>query len=695
VNRAAALKGLAEVDVSDQRRLHRVLIAVATTLRGEDARVWQSTRAAVTATLRKKKTPMKMISQLLNSFFGHSASASAPPSNQEQASGQADAPGAEPPGTADWAKAVRFPFRLTADGVEYVNEDDEGNIDWSPLCSRLEVRALTRTSESEAWGRFLKWRDPDQHEHYWAMPAELLAGNGTQIRAVLLDGGLIVMSGVNAARRLNEYLATTRPTARVRCVSRCGWHDSTYVLGDTTFPAATDAQSERIILQTMQAVDLSARSAGTLEDWQESVARYCIGNSRLAFSVYCSFAAPLLGLTGDESGGFHHYGASSIGKTTMLRVAGSVWGGGGENGWLRTWRATANGLESVAAAHCDALLCLDELSQASPREVGDVVYMLANQTGKRRAKGDGTARHAQTWRTLWLSSGEVTMAMKMREGGLRSRAGQDVRLVEVPADADAGLGVFENLHGFETGAALVQHLRTATQRAYGVAIRQFLTRLAERPAELAADAAEIRQRLIAEYCPADADGQVQRVADRFGLVAAAGELACWFRILPWEQGESRDAAEVCFKAWLAARGGVGPAELVAGIEQVRLFLAQHGASRFALTGTDNVRDRAGFVRCREPQRSMGIGMDSRPAPQSPVTEYLVLPAVWRAEVCAGHDPRAIAQALADAGHLRKDRDGKSQARRRVHGIRGTRRYYVILPTILAEKNDEHGDDSHA
>ena len=201
VNRAAALKGLAEVDVSDQRRLHRVLIAVATTLRGEDARVWQSTRAAVTATLRKKKTPMKMISQLLNSFFGHSASASAPPSNQVQASGQADAPGAEPPGTADWAKAVRFPFRLTADGVEYVNEDDEGNIDWSPLCSRLEVRALTRTSESEAWGRFLKWRDPDQHEHYWAMPAELLAGNGTQIRAVLLDGGLIVMSGVNAARR--------------------------------------------------------------------------------------------------------------------------------------------------------------------------------------------------------------------------------------------------------------------------------------------------------------------------------------------------------------------------------------------------------------------------------------------------------------------------------------------------------------
>ena len=37
------------------------------------------------------------------------------------------------------------------------------------------------------------------------------------------------------------------------------------------------------------------------------------------------------------------------------------------------------------------------------------------------------------------------------------------------------------------------------------------------------------------YAPKDADGQVLRVVDRFGLVAAAGELACDFGVVPWRK----------------------------------------------------------------------------------------------------------------------------------------------------------------
>ena len=62
-------------------------------------------------------------------------------------------------------------------------------------------------------------------------------------------------------------------------------------------------------------------------------------------------------------GGIHFRSASSTGKSTALHVAGSVWGGGDATGYVRSWRATANGLEGVALNHCDTLLCLDELSQ--------------------------------------------------------------------------------------------------------------------------------------------------------------------------------------------------------------------------------------------------------------------------------------------------------------------------------------------
>ena len=168
-------------------------------------------------------------------------------------------------------------------------------------------------------------------------------------------------------------------------------------------------------------------------------------------SVCAALAPPLLDLVEAESGGMHLRGSSSIGKTTALRVAGSVWGGGGAHGYIRSWRATDNGLEGVALAHCDALLCLDELSQVAPQAAAEVAYMLANGQGKARAGRTGAARSAKAWRVLFLSTGEIGLADKIGEDP-RSRkrlmAGQEVRVIDLPADAGAGLGLFEELHGF-------------------------------------------------------------------------------------------------------------------------------------------------------------------------------------------------------------------------------------------------------
>jgi hypothetical protein len=80
--------------------------------------------------------------------------------------------------------------------------------------------------------------------------------------------------------------------------------------------------------------------------------------------------------------------------------------------------------------------------------------------------------------------------------------------------------------------------------------------------------------------PAQADGQVVRVAARFALVAAAGELATALGILPWPAGEASVASSRCFNDWLVARGDKGPEEISAGIRQVRSFLEMHGSSRF-------------------------------------------------------------------------------------------------------------------
>jgi putative DNA primase/helicase len=99
------------------------------------------------------------------------------------------------------------------------------------------------------------------------------------------------------------------------------------------------------------------------------------------------------------------------------------------------------------------------------------------------------------------------------------------------------------------------------------------------------------------------------------------------------------------------------------------YIAQHGASRFERHGGETVRDRAGWVRG---------GGDA-----GGELEYLILPALWRAEVCAGHDAAAVAAALAEAGHVRRGSDGKPQRTERLPGI-GPRRVYVLRASILGE-----------
>jgi putative DNA primase/helicase len=163
-------------------------------------------------------------------------------------------------------------------------------------------------------------------------------------------------------------------------VTAPGWHLVEYVLPDCAVGLGGAADgAERILWQSASAVEHALNVKGTLKEWQENVGKPCARNSRLVFGVSMAAAAPLLYLLNEESGGFNYVGDSSIGKTTAQRVAGSFCGGSDTpGGYLRSWRATANGLEAMAQLHCDGLLVLDEMSQVEPREAGQVVYMLGN-----------------------------------------------------------------------------------------------------------------------------------------------------------------------------------------------------------------------------------------------------------------------------------------------------------------------------
>jgi putative DNA primase/helicase len=563
-------------------------------------------------------------------------------------------------------------FRITPAGVymqvvkKSSKKDEPPEIEWVWIASPIQVVAETRNASGKAWGRLLRWRDRDVTVHEWAMPMKMLAGQGIEYREELLSGGVELAPGANGKHGLHTYLLTWKPKHKARCVERTGWHDEAFVLPDQSCGEAGD---ERLLLQ-LEGAAPQFDVAGSLDGWKEDIGRLAEGNSRLMFAISLAFAAPLLRLLGEESGGVHLWGPSSIGKTTLLRVAASVLGT-----QMRSWRATSNGLEAAARGSCDTLLVLDEIGQVTPHDLDAAAYLLGNGVGKARMKRDATAREVVTWRVLFMSTGEVGLSTKLGEVGKRARAGQFMRLIEVPANA-GDHGVFEDLHGFSNGDALARHLKDATERHCGHAGREFIAKLAADFQSQAARAAAYKGDWIEAHVEPDADGQVLRAAGRFAAIAAAGEMAQEWGIVPWEPGAAGEAASKCFEAWLGSRGGEEPHEVIEGLAQVRKFLEEHGSNRFELAWNirydrdnneipDRVPNRAGFRRLNEKLEY----------------EHYVLPEAWRREVCKGFDPTMIAKAMIARGWMEAG-DGKNLARRMAIPRHGKPRLYRILPSFL-------------
>ncbi len=586
----------------------------------------------------------------------------------------------------------RARFRVDGRGVWYEGYDRDGN-DLPPqwICDPLEVAAETRNEANTEWGVLLQFEDRDGNPKRWAMPRRMLAGDGAEYRAILLDMGLNIDPSSSAKQRLTSYIQTARSDQRARCTSRIGWHGNAFVLPDRTIGAGDDLT----IFQTDGSIESHFKQSGTLDDWRRELAALCVGNSRLMFCVSSAFAGTLLRFSGQASGGFHLMGNSTVGKTTALRAAASVFGG---RDYLRSWRATSNAMESTAAQHSDGLLILDEIGQVEPKEVGDIVYMIGNEAGKGRATRNATAKPVLSWRLLFLSSGEKTLASIMGEASKTANAGQDVRLATLPADAGRGYGIFEELHGFATPKDLADHVARASGQYYGVAAMEFIRHAAENADRMRQTVSGMIAALVADWVPHGSDGQVSRVAQRFALVGVAGEIASEAGCTGWSEGHAIQAAHACFKAWVRERGGVGNAEATAMLRQVRGFLEAHGDARF--TWVQRIDDdhagktmhRVGFKRLvsdgravntnREYMEEYGERIAPADAERSEI-EYLMLPEAFRSEVCRGFDHRAVARVLSELGVLTLEGKSRRADSKQRCGSLGSIRVYCVQSSIFS------------
>ncbi|MEI7607535.1 MAG: hypothetical protein WCJ64_09130 [Rhodospirillaceae bacterium] len=189
-----------------------------------------------------------------------------------------------------------------------------------------------------------------------------------------------------------------------------------------------------------------------------------------------------------------------------------------------------------------------------------------------------------------------------------------------------------------------------------------------------------------KYCPASSDPQVERVAKRFALFAAAGQMAAAMGILPWPQDEAERGVAVCFQAWLAERGGTGPSELVSAVHQVTSLLERYGSSRFDAWHVggrdfehinDHAHDRWGWRKVEKLE--------------SGETEYFATAAGFD-ELCKGFDRSRVVKELIRIGMLVPGRDGKSAQAVSIPGHKKIRCYRLIPSRVAEQVYEETGHD---
>lgn len=530
------------------------------------------------------------------------------------------------------------------------------------------VLAKTSTRGLEH-GRLVEFVTSDGSTKRHIVPMRLFAGRGEEALGELLSLGLETVR--HHQSKVISYIQEATPADRYAAALCTGWqNDDVFVLPDEILVPAGHTEKTWYGGRDSES---PYKRAGTLSGWQEKVAALAPGNQNLVFAICASFAGPLLHKFGINGALPHLVGQSSIGKTTVLSAAASAWGGGeadSRNRFIRSWQATAVGIEAIASLHSDTLVVLDELHLCDPKVLDPVIYAFANGIGKSRGNVHACLRSTKTWRVFGLSSGEVSSATWLHKGGFAVRSGQAVRMLDIPVQGK--FGAFDDLHGAKSASDFAHALYRNTVTHYGHAGPALVRALIEENPDLD----ELLARAMANFQHGD---PVQgRAARMFAVVAVAGALAQHFGIVPWPATEAINAAVTLYGRWreeLIASGAETPAARIC--QMVATYISRFGDARFSNVeggGDDEPRvyDRAGYWEKIDDKRIYLLRSDAL------------------LDAAKGHDLREIGNALKSAGALHKvGGDGRHLAvlTRTPYGTREWF-YYVDIEKLDPEKRAE-------
>lgn len=394
-------------------------------------------------------------------------------------------------------------------------------------------------------------------------------------------------------------------------------------------------------------------AAGSFDDWRravEAVADY----PSVVIALYASLAAPLLEILDCQNFVVDWSHMTSTGKTTVLRLAASVWGAPDERSSaaaMQTWDVTRVWLERAAATLQSIPLILDDTKRARKADfVAQTIYDLVSGRGRGRGSPLGI-RRTLTWRTVLLSSGEQRITDFSQDGGTRPRV---LELWGMPfGGTDQATG------------AVVQRLTVALLQHYGHAGPRFVQFLLQRRDQWPKWRDQLRETQQHFLNRAKDNPFAGRIAEPVAVLTLTEALACAALELPWG---FRDTAS---GLWETLAGEASEADrAAAALEYVMSWAVGHQEQFYGRSGED--MPNGGWVGRWDNESWKWIGF---------------LPDRLTAILDAKQfDTESTIRLWRDRGWLMLDDDGRRNHRARIGSV--SSRMVAILRTAWAGGDDD-------
>jgi putative DNA primase/helicase len=335
------------------------------------------------------------------------------------------------------------PYALKNGWIEYAARDEETGKMLKPqrVCKAFEPLDMTHAENDGEWSVRIRFADFNGK----LITASILIGEvlkeRSDLRSTLNNLGLDISLSKTGFNGLFALLKRVKERAVV--VRKPGWRDD-----NTTFvtPSGETIRAKKSNYVATAILDRHAtRQQGGLLSGQKEAWAFafkhggdhhflgCLGGVAGVIVQYAELdSSPTVGLTGK----------SSQGKSTALKLAAGGFGwpkllkkDASRGGLFHSLRATDNSVEYLAERSTGTFLGLDETKHfKDPKKLQELIFMLAEGSGKNRSKADASQRETRYWSTFVMLTSEIAISKVIEAAGEQALVGFTARFADINVD---------------------------------------------------------------------------------------------------------------------------------------------------------------------------------------------------------------------------------------------------------------------